>query len=410
MRSGPIAVLDVGTAKVCCFIARREGDSPPRIVGIGHQVSRGLRAGGVVDMEAAEASIGQAVHAAEQMAGETIRSVVVNAAAGHPTSHTVDVEVAIAGHAVGDGDLRRALGQGHAVNGYGERELIHSLPVGYAIDGDRGIRDPRGMYGQRLGVHMHLVTAAAGAVRNLRTCIERCHLDVEGLAVNPYAAGVAALVEDEKDLGVTVIDMGAGTTSLAVFFGGQAVFTDAVAVGGGHVTNDIARGLSTPVAVAERIKTLHGCATASADDERHTIDVPQVGEDDAGAPNPVPRSLLNRIIQPRLEETLELVRGRLEASGLDRLAGRRVVLTGGASQLQGVREIAALILDKQVRTGRPLGARGLADSVSGPAFATAAGLVVLAGASAPGLVPAIETKVEPSGLSGRVGQWVREHL
>jgi cell division protein FtsA len=212
---------------------------------------------------------------------------------------------------------------------------------------------------------------------------------------------------------VTLIDMGGGTTSLAVFFDGTVVHTDVAPIGGNHVTSDIARGLSTPLAEAERLKTLHGSATSGAIDERELIDVPLVGEERRGAPNHVPKSFLNQIIQPRLEETFELVRSRLEASGFDKLAGRRVVLTGGASQLQGVRELAGLILDKQVRLGRPLRISGLPEAASGPAFATVAGLVgyAVAGpadAARHGHAPLM--RPASSGVFGRIGAWLKDNF
>ena len=308
-RTGLIAALDIGSGKVCCMVARVDrpadegGRQAPvaRVVGVGHQVSGGVKTGIVTDMDAAEAAIRQAVHAAEQMAGETIQTVTVNLSGGKPRSETVTVDVDVGGHEVGDVDLRRVIDKvvlprrngragsnGHAASGqatnchtangatvngsngagrHGERELIHTIPIAYSIDGNRGIRDPRGMFGETLGVNMHLITAAAGTVQTLRTLIERCHLDVEEFVVSPYAAGLAALVEDETDLGVTVLDMGAGTTDIGVFYDGRLIFADTIPVGGGHVTNDIARGLSTPIAHAERLKTLHGNAIASIADE-----------------------------------------------------------------------------------------------------------------------------------------------
>jgi cell division protein FtsA len=267
------------------------------------------------------------------------------------------------------------------------------------------------MFGERLGVDMHVVTAAAGAVRNLTSCVARCHLDIRALVVSPYAAGLAALVDDERDLGVTVIDMGGGTTTIAVFFDGNLVFTDSVPVGGGHVTNDIARGLSTPIAHAERMKTLYGSAISSLSDEREMISVPQVGEEDDGQANHVPKSLLVGIIAPRLEETFELVRNRLESSGFDKIVGRRIVLTGGACQLPGTRELAALILDKQIRVGRPLRIQGLAEAMNGPAFSTSAGLVHFA-LSERAEIPRHGRALteEPNGLIGRVGHWIREYF
>lgn len=409
-RGDLIAALDVGTTKVCCFVAKIEEAGQARVVGIGHQVSRGLRAGTIVDMDAASQAIAHAVHAAEQMAGGTVRDVVVNISGGQPTSRMTSVEVAVSGHEVGDADLRRALAQARQFQGTPEHELIHTLPVGYSIDGSRGIRDPRGMFGDRLEVQLHTVTAQASAVRNLATCVARCHLDIESFVVSPYAAGLAALVEDEMELGCTVIDMGGGTTTLAVFCEGNAVYTDCVPVGGGHVTNDIARGLTTPVVHAERMKTLYGSAMTAVADEREILDVPQVGEDEPAQANHVPKSLLVGIIQPRLEEIFELVRDRLEASGFAKVAGRRVVLTGGASQLPGTRELAQLILDKQVRLGRPTRLAGLAEATGGPAFATAAGLLAHAAQQTAALPAATAEAEPPKHLWGRVGLWLRENL
>ncbi len=207
----------------------------------------------------------------------------------------------------------------------------------------------------------------------------------------------------------TVVDMGGGATTIAVFYDGHVVHADTIAIGGGHVTSDIARGLSTPLADAERMKTLYGSAIPSPEDEREVIDVPLVGEDKPAQPNHVPRSLLVGIIRPRLEETFELVRSRLEAKGLDRLAGRRLVLTGGASQLRGARELASLIMEKQVRLGRPLRLSGLAEATSGPAFATCAGLLRYAAERHGDHDGARRTMTDPgSGRFGRIGHWLRE--
>jgi len=408
-RHGFIAALDVGTTKVCCFIART--DAPGiRVIGIGHQVSRGLRGGAIVDMEAAEESIRAAVDAAERMAGETIREVYVNLSGGRPASHTVGVEVSIAGHEVGESDIRKVLEHGRARNEPGERQVVHAMPVGYTIDGSRGIRDPRGMYGERLGVNMHVVTAATGPLRNLATCVERCHLGISSLVVSPQASGLACLVEDEMDLGVTLVDMGGGTTTLGVFYDGGLVHTDSIPVGGTHVTNDIARGLSTPMVHAERMKTLYGSAIASAADENEIIDVPQVGETEQHSANHVPRSILVGIIKPRIEETLELVRERLQRSGFDKTAGRRVVLCGGASQLQGVRELAGRVLDKQVRMGRPIRVSGLAEATGGPAFATCAGLLSYALRTGEAAERLGQPEEATGGRIARIGQWLRANF
>jgi len=409
-RGSLIAALDIGTTKVCCFIAR-VSDDKPRVLGIGHQISRGVRNGTIVDLDAAGTSVVNAVHAAEEMAGETIQQVVANLSGGFFASRLVKAEIGITGREVTDTEVQRVLEQGHLVREPGDRHVIHSVPVGFSIDDSRGIRDPRGMSGERLGVNMHVVAANAASVRNHGSVIGRSHLEVDALVVSPYAAGLSCLVEDEIALGVTVIDMGGGTTTIGVFFDGNLIFADYVPVGGCHVTNDIARGLSTPVAHAERMKTLFGSAISSSTDEREMIAVPQVGEEDEGHVNHVPKSLLVGIIAPRIEETFELVRNRLEASGFDKMAGRRVVLTGGACQLHGAREFAALILDKQVRVGRPQQVTGLAEATGGPAFSTTVGLLHFAlseRAEVPrnGRSPARA----PNRLFGRLGHWLRENF
>ena len=415
-RSGLIAVLDVGSSKICCFIAFADARGRPSVVGIGQQASKGIKNGSIVGMEDAEEVIRNAVHAAEQMAGETIEQVILNLSGGYPVSSSVGVEVAIDGHEVAETDLQRMFQQGRQADclklqSESGRQTIHTIPTGYSIDGNRGVRDPLGMYGELLGVNLHVVTASSGAVRNLTTCVQRCHLDPFGFVVSPYASGLACLVEDEMELGVTVIDMGGGTTTIAIFYEGNVVSPDLSPGGGSHVTSDIARGLSTPLAHAERIKTLYGHAVASRADEREMIDVPQVGESEGDTGHQVPRSILNGIMQPRLEETLELVRSRLETSGMDKIAGRRVVLTGGACQLPGLGDLAGLVLDKQVRIGKPARISGLAEATSGPAYSTCAGL----------LGYALEGKVNlpnnwqngektTNGLMGRMGSWFREHF
>jgi len=408
-RGGAIGVLDIGTTKMCCFIARRE-ETTPHIVGIGHQIARGIKNGIITDIEAASQAILTTVHAAEQMSGEHLSEVVVNLSGGFTASRMIKTEINLNGREVSDANMRRVLEQGFRVKEPTERTVIHSVPVGFAIDGGRPVRDPRGMYGHKLAVNMHVVTAESAAVRNVANCLGRCRLEIAAVVASPYASGLAALVDDESELGVTVIDMGGGTTTIGVFFDGNLVFADSIPVGGSHVTNDIARGLTTPIAHAERMKALYGSAIPSAADEREMITVPLVGEEEDHA-NHVPKSLLVGIISPRLEETFELVRDRLEVSGFDKIAGRRIVLTGGASQLPGTRELAGLILDKQIRIGRPMRVDGLAESTAGPAFVTAVGLIhfALAEHAEPQRRGRMRTE-EPSGLFGRIGGWLRENL
>jgi len=411
-RNGLVAALDVGTTKVCCLIARTGGDQGPRIVGIGHQVSKGLRNGTIVDLDQAETSIRATVEAAEQMAGENIHEVVVNLSGGKPKSRLVAYEVAIGGHEIGDGDIRRILDPANlAQEKPEERELLHRIPMGYGVDGNRGIADPRGMYGERLSVNMHVVTALRGPMRNLESVIRRCHLDVEHVVVSPYAAALGVLSEEEKALGVTCIDMGGGATSVAVFFDGELVHTDVLPLGGAHVTKDIARGLVTPLNHAERLKTLYGNAMTSANDDRQLIQVPSVGEEETPEAHTVPRSVLIGIVKPRMEEIFELVRDRLRDAGFDQVAGRGLVLTGGASQLPGVRELADAVLDKQARFGRPLAMDGMAEAAAGPTFAACAGLLQYGlGHRAEETGAEMPQSAEPQGRFGRIGQWLRENF
>src|SRR5271168_1328277 len=409
-RGSLITALDIGTTKICCFIARVGADRP-RVLGIGHQISRGVRNGTIVDLDAAGTSIANAVHAAEEMAGETIQEVVTNLSGGFFTSRIVKAEIGITGREIADAEVQRVLERGYLIGEPSDQHVVHSVPVGFSIDDSRGIRDPRGMFGERLGVNMHVVTASATSVRNHGSAIGRSHLDVDALVVSPYAAGLSCLVEDEIALGVTVIDMGGGTTTIGVFFDGNLIHCDYVPVGGCHVTNDIARGLSTPVAHAERMKALFGSAISSSTDEREMIAVPQIGEEEEGHVNHVPKSLLVGIIAPRIEETFELVRDRLEASGFDKVAGRRVVLTGGAAQLHGAREFAGLILDKQVRMGRPQRIAGRAEATGGPAFATTAGLLHFALSERAEVSGARRRPAGPrGGVLGRLGHWLKDNF
>jgi cell division protein FtsA len=411
-----IAALDVGSSKITCFIAHASRGSETRapalrIIGIGHQRSHGVRSGVVVDMVEAEETIRAAVEAAERMADVTVEDVFLAVATGAPESQRANIELSLAGHEVNESDLRRVDQLGRANVPNGARVLVHAIPLGYAIDGNAGIRDPRGMCGERLGVTMHFVTAASAALRNLDVCVERCHLRVVGHALAPYASGLASLVEDEMELGVTCIDMGGGTTSFAIFRHGELIACDVVPIGGDHVTTDIARGLVTTRAHAERLKTLYGSALAGPTDERELISVPQVGEEEAGEPNRVPRSMLASIIKPRLDEILEMVRERLERTGCEKLAGRRVVLTGGASQMNGMRELAQRLLERQVRLSAPPPLQGLAPATAGPAFATAAGLLLYA-QRGPREDTRLSADMDSHGFFplARLGRWLGENF
>ena len=373
-QSGPFGVLDIGTSKIVCVIGRCESDGSVRVLGLGWQKGDGVRAGGITDIERAERVIRAAVGAAEVMADTRLRSVTVNLSCGVPESRLFNVQWPVGGRAVNDADIRRVLLEGRSRAASEGREIIHAMPLSFAADDEVGLIDPRGLHCDVLTARLHVVDAVQTALRTLGACMARCDLDINELVSSPMAAGLSTLVEDERLLGATVLDMGGGTTGMAVFADGQLLHTGQMPIGGVHVTNDIARVLSTPVAHAERLKTLSGSVLSSPDDERELLAVPMVGEEEHHI-NRVPRSMLVSIIQPRLEETFEMVKERLEATGLVRAAGHRIVLTGGASQLSGVREMAHRILGGQVRAGRPVPLRGLPDTATGPAFATAVGLL-----------------------------------
>jgi cell division protein FtsA len=421
-RSHVVSVLDIGSSKVVCMIARltprAESQILPNrthsveIIGIGHQRSRGVKSGVISDLDAVESVVRLAVDAAERMAGLTVDSLIVNVSAGRITSDVYTATIDLGGQEVDATDLRKVLTSASHQSVRQDRAVLHSLPTGFSLDGERGIRDPLGMYGDLLGVDMHVVTAERAALRNLELCINRAHLSVEGIVATPYASGLAALVDDEVELGCAAIDMGGGTTTISVFAEGKLVHTDAIGIGGHHVTTDLARGLSTRIEDAERMKVVHGSAITTAADERDMISVPPIGEDDRDLPTQVPRALVTRIVRARLEETLELIRDRIQKSGFSPIVGKRVVLTGGAAQLTGLPETARRILARNVRIGRPMGVSGLPTAAKGPAFSTAVGLMIYP------QVADMETHAGQGGLLAtlgngnsriaRMGQWLKE--
>ncbi len=408
-QSGAFGVLDIGTTKIVCIIGRTESDGSNRVLGFGWQRGMGVRGGGIIDIEAAERAIRAAVGQAENEADTRLRSITVNLSCGQPESRLFNVQWPVGGRAVTEADIRRVLLEGRARAASEGRDIIHALPLTFSADDAQGVSDPRGLHCEALSARLHVVDAVRTSLSTLGACIARCDLDIAELVSAPMAAGMSTLVEDERLLGATVLDMGGGTTGMAVFAEGQLLHTAQLPVGGQHVTNDIARLLSTPVAHAERLKTLYGSAHASPDDEREMLPVPLVGEDDHTIAK-VPRSMVVGIIKPRLEETFEMVKERIEGSGLGRAAGTRVVLTGGASQLSGAREMAARILGRTVRHGRPQPLRGLPDSAGGPAFATAVGLLAWAAGAGRGPHDIDFETERPGGLLRRIAAFLRERV
>lgn len=380
-RPGQVAVLDIGSTKIVCLIGRAEPGNL-RVVGASLRESQGMRTGTVTGLEQIEEAIGEAVAAAENMADTRIQNVLVSVNCGAPVSVTARAALALDGDLVTDSHLFTLLGEGRArckADGY---EVIQSAPTSYVVDEARGVRDPSGMFCQRLGVTMHAVAVRPSPLQNLKLAIERRHLTVAAALFAPYASGLATLTPDEMQLGATVIDMGGGVTSIAVFMEGALVHADVVPIGGAHVTADLARMLAAPVSAAERIKTLYGAALGDIETGTDVVAVPQMGEDSDEFAVRVPRSMLTRIIQPRIEEIFSEIQTRLRNSGYDVAAGRRAVLTGGACQLAGTRELAQRMLNKQVRIGRPKSFTGLPASSAGPDYSTALGLLT-AGATMP---------------------------
>ena len=421
-RTHVVSVLDIGSTKVVCMIGRltprEETEVLPgrthkvEVIGIGHQRSRGVKSGVIADLDALEGVIRLAVDAAERMAGLTVDSLIVNVSAGRLASDFYTASIDLGGQEVESGDLRKVLIAASQQSLRQDRAILHSLPTGYSLDGERGIRDPLSMYGDLLGVDMHVVTAERTALKNLELCINRAHLSVEGIVATPYASGLAALVDDEVELGCAAIDMGGGTTTISVFAEGRLVHTDAIGLGGHHVTTDLARGLSTRIEDAERLKVVHGSALANGSDDRDMIAVPPIGEDDRDQPSQVSRALVSRIVRARIEETLELIRDRIQKSGFSPIVGKRVVLTGGASQLTGLPETARRILARNVRIGRPMGVSGLPVAAKGPAFSTACGLMIYPQIADIEIHAAQNGMFSPfgtgSGRIARVGQWLKE--
>ena len=421
-RSALVAALDVGSSKVACLIARLRPHAPQQVltrrshaievVGYGHAAARGTKAGGVVNLARAEEAIRQAVDGAERMASVEIESVVLSVSAGRLASDLFAAEINLANGAVSEADIGRVLSAGNRHSLREGRAVLHSLPIGYSIDGGNGIRDPRGMLGSRFGVDMHVATTDVASARNLMLAVERCQLSIEAMVASPYVAGLSVLADDEGDLGAAVVDMGAGTTTIAVFLGGRFVHSEGFALGGHNVTLDLARGLNASVADAERLKTFHGSVLVGGSDEHDVITVPSVGEDDREQAQFVPRSTLVHIIKPRVEEILEMVRDRLAASSFAAEARGRIILTGGASQMTGLPELAARILGRPVRIGRPLGIAGLPDAAKGAAFAVATGLLVYPQAAHLEHFKTGSKRFPMNGTGGgyfaRVGQWLRE--
>ncbi|NVN87483.1 MAG: cell division protein FtsA [Rhodopseudomonas sp.] len=420
-RTALVASLDIGTSKIACMIARLKPCPPSdalrgrshavEMVGYSQIQSRGVKAGAVVDLADCEHAVRHAVALAERMARVRVESVLLSVSAGRLQGQLIEASADIKGGAVTADDVARvtSTGMNHAT-GPG-RTVLHALPVSYTLDGVKGIRDPRGMVARQFGVDMNVVTADATAAKNLMLVVERCHLNVEAMAASPYVAGLSVLTDDEADLGAAVVEMGAGTTTIAIYSAGRFVHASGFAVGGQHITMDLARGLGACIADAERIKTLYGTVLTGGSDARELMSIPTAGDNERDDPQIISRATIANIIRHRAEEIFEMVRDRLADSPFAAEPRARVVLSGGASQLTGIPELATQILGRPVRVGRPLGFSRMPNEAKSASFAVPSGLLVYPQyAHLEHVEPrhSRHARAARPGYFGKVGRWLRE--
>lgn len=375
-----IAALDIGSSKVCCIIARVGRDQKITIAGYGYNASKGIKNGIITDIKQATFSVCDAVEAAEQMANERVERIIVNISGNRVKSTTKQATINLnKSKPITELEINKVMDKGINKINVEDNELIHCLQTGYRLDGGKETSDPRNLFGETLSVDVLLGMVPEISFRNTKTVLDNSHLVIAEKVLSSYASGLACLVDDEKELGATVIDIGGGTTNIASFNHGHPIYFSSIGVGGNNVTNDIAWGLTTSFAHAERLKTLHGCAFLTSQDQNETINVYPVGEEDDSLIKKVPKSELISIIAPRIEEMFELVAQKL--SEVKDINSHRIVLTGGGSQLLGIREVASLILDKQVRLGRPRNIGNILDIsnypvLQYPSFSTVIGLLL----------------------------------
>ena len=364
--------LDIGTTKICAVVGELSGNKI-NIIGIGTHPSIGLRKGVVVNIESTVESIKKAVEEAELMAGCEISSVFAGIAGGHITGFNSRGIVAIKGPEITENDVARVIDAARAVAIPMDREVIHVLPQEYIVDDEPGIQNPIGMAGVRLEAKIHIVTGAVTSAHNIVKCANRSGLDVCDIVLESLASGEAVLTEEEKELGTALIDLGGGTTDLAVFSNRNIKHTFVLALGGNNLTNDIAIGLRAPHAEAERIKTKYGTCLTSSISGDETIEVPGMG---GRQPRKLPRQILGEILEPRTEEIFSLIDREIYRAGMENLIPSGIVVTGGSALLDGVTEIAEGIFGLPTRLGKPRGISGLVDVVNNPMYATAVGLVI----------------------------------
>lgn len=367
-----IVGLDIGTSKVVAIVGEHRPSGELEIVGIGSHKSTGLKKGVVVNIESTVQSIQRAVEEAELMAGCNIHSVYAGIAGSHIRSMNSHGIVAIRDREVYDLDVERVLDAAQAVAIPADQKILHVLPQEYLVDEQEGVREPLGMSGVRLEAKVHLVTCAVNAMQNIEKCIRRCGLEVDEIILEQVASSYAVLTEDEKDLGVCMVDIGGGTTDIAIFIDGAIRHTGVIPIAGDQVTNDIAMALRTPTPNAEELKIKYACALASITRPEETIKVPSVGDRE---PRDLSRQALAEVVEPRYEELFNLVQAELRRSGYEELLAGGIVLTGGTSKMEGAVELAEEIFHMPVRLGVPTNIAGLTDIVRNPIYATGVGLL-----------------------------------
>jgi cell division protein FtsA len=367
--------LDIGTSKVVAIVGEIKSDGALEIIGIGSHPSRGLKKGVVVNIESTVQSIQRAVEEAELMAGCEIHSVYAGIAGSHVRSLNSHGIVAIKDKEVVQGDVERVIDAAKAVAIPADQKILHVLPQEYIIDSQEGIRDPIGMSGVRLEAKVHIVTGADSAAQNIVKCVQRCGLSVDDIVLEQLASSYAVLTEDEKDLGVCVVDIGGGTTDIAVFGGGAIRHTAVIPIAGDQITNDIAVSMRTPTQYAEDIKIKYACALSQLANPDETIEVPSVGD---RPPRRLARQTLAEIVEPRYEELFALIRDELRRAGLEEQVATGIVLTGGSAKMEGAIELAEEVFHMPVRLGVPQYVTGLAGVVSNPIHATGVGLLLYA--------------------------------
>ncbi|WP_081137058.1 cell division protein FtsA [Halomonas sp. BC2] len=370
--SNMVVGLDIGTSKVVAIVGQPTDDGGIEIAGIGSHPSRGMKRGVVINIESTVQSIQRAVEEAELMAGCDIHSVYVGVAGSHISSMNSDGVVAIKEREVTPYDIERVIDSARARAISEGQRVLHVLPQEFSIDAQGGIREPLGMSGVRLEAQVHLVTAAMNAVQNIEKCVRRCGLDVDAIILEQLASSMAVLTEDERELGVCMVDIGGGTTDMAIFSEGAIRHTAVIPIAGDQVTNDIAMALRTPTQHAEEIKVKYACALTQLAASDEMIKVPSVGD---RAARDLSRQALAEVVEPRYEELFTLVRDELRRSGYEDMVAAGVVLTGGTSRMEGVSELAEEIFHMPVRIACPQNVRGLADVVRNPIYATGVGLL-----------------------------------